>query len=218
MNIQEVIQLLAQEYGSQNWQRHHDPVSELVMTILSQNTSDTNSRRAFSSLLASFGSWEAVAAGDVDYIAQAIQSGGLHRVKAARIKQVLQTILQEHGSLDLSFLNNELSLSQAKAWLRRLPGVGPKTAGCVLLFSLGRPALPVDTHVYRVARRLGFIDSRVSVERAHEVLEELVPVGKIYEFHVNMVQHGRLVCQARKPRCYGCIFREGCPSREVESK
>lgn len=217
MNIQRVIQLLAQEYGSRNWQRHRDPVSELVMTILSQNTSDTNSRRAFTSLLASFGSWEAVAEGEVEHIAQTIHSGGLHRVKAARLKQVLQTLLQEHGSFDLSFLEG-LPLSQAKSWLRCLPGVGPKTAGCVLLFSLGRPALPVDTHVYRVAKRLGLIDSRVSAERAHEVLEELVPADRIYEFHLNMVQHGRQVCKARKPRYPECIFRQDCPSSDLRNK
>ncbi len=217
MNIEHVIQLLAQEYGSPKWNHRHDPISGLIMTILSQNTSDSNSGQAFASLVASFGDWEAVAEGDVAQIAQAIKSGGLSKIKAARIKQVLQEILLERGSLDLSFLG-ELPLSQSKTWLRRLPGVGPKTAGCVLLFSLGRPALPVDTHVYRVAKRLGLINSRISVEQAHEVLEGLVPADKIYEFHVNMVQHGRRVCRARKPRCLGCILREDCPSSEVGSK
>jgi len=214
MNINEVIYLLAQEYGVRRWQRHGDPVSELIVTILSQNTSDVNTGRAFSSLLASFGSWEAVAQGDIEHIAQAIRCGGLSRVKAARIKLILETILAERGSLELSFLG-ELPLPEAKAWLRQLPGVGPKTAGCVLLFSLGKPALPVDTHLYRVARKLGLINSRVSVEQAHELLEHMVPPDAIYQFHLNMIEHGRRVCKARNPRCGQCIFRGDCPSSEV---
>ena len=216
MNTQEVIRLLAQEYGVRRWQRHGDPVSELILTILSQNTSDVNTGRAFSSLLASFGSWEAVAEGAIEHIAQAIRCGGLSRVKAARIKLILETILAERGSLELSFLG-ELPLPQAKAWLRQLPGVGPKTAGCVLLFSLGKPALPVDTHLYRVAKRLGLINSRVSVEQAHELLEHMVPSDAIYQFHLNMIEHGRRVCKARNPRCDQCIFRGDCPSSEVRN-
>lgn len=213
MAVQEIVDLLVREYGPRNWQRRRDPISELVMTVLSQNTSDVNSGRAFSSLLASFGGWEAVAEGDVGDIARAIKLGGLSRVKAARIKQMLQTILEERGSLDLSFVE-ALPLAEAKAWLRRLPGVGPKTAACVLLFSLGRPALPVDTHVYRVARRLGLIDSRVSAEQAHDLLEQMLPAEQVYQFHLDMVEHGRRVCKARAPLHRQCIFRELCPSAE----
>ena len=216
MNINEVIHLLAQEYGVPHWHRHGEPISELIATILSQNTSDVNTGRAFSSLLASFDSWEAVAEGDVENIAQAIRCGGLSQVKAARIKLILETILAERGCLELSFLG-ELPLPQAKAWLRQLPGVGPKTAGCVLLFSLGKPALPVDTHLYRVAKRLGLIDSRVSVEQAHELLERMVPPDAIYQFHLNMIEHGRRVCKARNPGCDRCIFRGDCPSSEVRN-
>ena len=211
MTINQIIDLLAKEYGARQWHRHRDPISELVLTILSQNTSDTNTERAFYSLLAAFGSWEAVAEGDVEHIAQAIKCGGLSRVKAARIKRILQMILKENGGLDLAFLD-ELSLTEAKAWLERLPGVGPKTASCVLLFSLGQPALPVDTHLYRVAKRVGVLDSRVSVEQAHQILEGLVPAEKIYEFHLNMIEHGRRVCKARNARCHECVLREGCPS------
>ena len=215
MTINRIIDLLAKEYGARQWHRHRDPISELVLTILSQNTSDTNTGRAFSSLFALFGSWEAVAEGKIEDIAQAIKCGGLSRVKAARIKHILQMILKENGGLDLAFLG-ELSVSQAKAWLERLPGVGPKTASCVLLFSLGQPALPVDTHLYRVAKRVGVLDSRVSVERAHQILEGLVPAEKIYEFHLNMIEHGRRVCKARNPRCHECVLREGCPSGEEQ--
>ena len=213
MAINQIINLLAKEYGPRHWHRHRDPISELVLTILSQNTSDTNTGRAFYSLLAAFDSWEAVAEGDVEHIAQAIKCGGLSRVKAARIKRILQMILKENGGLDLAFLG-ELSLIQAKAWLEQLPGVGPKTASCVLLFSLGQPALPVDTHLYRVAKRVGVLDSKVSVERAHQILEGLVPAEKIYEFHLNMIEHGRRVCKARNPRCHECVLREDCPSGE----
>jgi endonuclease-3 len=210
MNIQRVIHLLEREYGVRRWQRHRDPLSELILTILSQNTSDANTQRAFSSLVADFGSWEAMADGDVERIACAIRCGGLSRIKAVRIKTILKRILQERGSLDLEFLAH-MPLPQAKAWLRSLPGVGPKTASCVLLFSLGMPALPVDTHLYRVAKRLGLINSEVSVERAHEILEGLVPQEGIYGFHLNMIEHGRKVCRARKPKCEECILAEGCP-------
>ena len=132
----------------------------------------------------------------------------------SRIKAILQAIREKRGSLELDFLR-DVPLAEAKAWLRELPGVGPKTAACVLLFSLGRPALPVDTHVYRVARRLGLIDSKVLVEQAHDLLEaKLLPV-QVYEFHVYMVEHGRRTCIAQRPRCPQCVLREGCPSSVI---
>lgn len=212
MKIDEVLSLLAQGYGVPRWRPRTDPLSELILTVLSQNTSDTNSRRAFQGLLALPGKgWEAAAEASVEEIARAIHQGGLARVKAPRIKLLLQALREQRGSLDLGFLR-EMPLPEAKAWLRRLPGVGPKTAACVLLFSLGRPALPVDTHIYRVVRRLGLIDSRVSAEKAHELLEALVPPEDIYPFHVNLIAHGRRVCKAQRPRCLMCLFREGCPA------
>lgn len=160
MTIDEIISLLAQVYGARPWRARRDPVSELVFTILSQNTSDVNSQRAFNRLLNRFGSWEAVADAAVEEIAESIWGGGLARVKAPRIKGILKAILDKRGSLELDFLK-DMPLAAAKSWLRELPGVGPKTAACVLLFSLGRPALPVDTHVYRVAKRLGLIGTKV---------------------------------------------------------
>jgi endonuclease-3 len=213
MSIDEVTRLLAQEYGSRQWHCHYDPISELILTVLSQNTSDVNARRAFFSLSATFGSWEAVVEGDAEKIAQAIKCGGLSRVKAVRIKQMLQSILKQRGSFDLAFLS-ELPVSQAEAWLEQLPGVGPKTASCVLLFSLNMPALPVDTHLYRVARRLGLINSKVSVEKAHQILEDMVPAEDIYSFHLNMIEHGRRICHAQRPRCSECVFQQSCPSNE----
>jgi endonuclease-3 len=207
----QVLRLLRKEYGPRRWQPGQDPMSSLIATVLSQNTSDVNSHRAFAALVTGFGSWESVAAADVSELARTIRAGGLADIKAARIKLILRRIAEAQGSLDLSFLN-ELGLAEAKAWLRGLPGVGPKTAGCVLLFSLGRPAMPVDTHVYRVAKRLGLIDARVSVEKAHEILENLVPPENVYEVHMLMVEHGRRTCKAQKPRCTVCAVRGLCPS------
>ena len=211
MNIDETVRLLGQEYGIPKWRPHADSLSELIRAILSQNTSDVNSSRAFQSLMETFGSWETVAKASSDDIAEAIKSGGLNRIKAERIKRILGGILESRDSLDLEFLK-ELSIPEAKAWLKGLHGVGPKTAGCVLLFALGRPVLPVDTHVYRVSRRLGLINSGVSPERAHELLEEIVPPQAIYQFHVNLLAHGRSVCRARRPLCRDCVLGKGCPS------
>lgn len=217
MDILEISRLLAREYGKPEWQARRDPVSELVAVILSQNTSDVNSHRAFENLSRTFGRWEEVAMASPEEIERVIRSGGLSRVKAGRIKKILQTILKERGALDLSFLAS-MPLEDAKAWLRRLPGVGPKTVGCVLLFALGRPAMPVDTHVYRVAKRLGLIGRRVSVERAHELLEAMVPSEEVYAFHINMVTHGRKVCRAQRPECPECVLRELCPSAGLFNK
>jgi len=207
----QVLRLLRKEYGPRRWQPGQDPVSSLIATVLSQNTSDINSHRAFAALVSRFGSWEAVAAADVNQLARTIRAGGLAEIKARRINLILREIEEERGCLDLGFLK-ELRLGEAKAWLRGLPGVGPQTAGCVLLFSLGRPAMPVDTHVFRVARRLGLIDTRASVEMAHEILESLVPPENVYEFHILMVEHGRRTCKAQRPRCTVCVLRGLCPS------
>lgn len=209
MTIDEIIQLLGQEYGLPQWRRRRDPLSELIGAILSQNTSDVNSHRAFDSLTSTFVTWDRVAEASIGEVAEAIACGGLSRIKAPRIKAILDGILNDHSSLDLGFLG-ELPIPEARAWLQALPGVGPKTASCVLLFSLGRPVLPVDTHVYRVSRRLGLIDSGVSPARAHQLLEELVPAEAIYQFHLNVLAHGRGVCRAQRPRCHECVLREGC--------
>ena len=209
MTVNDVIHLLGQEYGLPRWQSQRDPLSELIRTILSQNTSDVNSHRAFDSLVSTFGTWDRVAETSIDEIAAAIACGGLSRIKAPRIKAILEGILNSQDSLDLGFLG-QLPLPEARAWLQALPGVGPKTVACVLLFSLGMPALPVDTHVYRVCKRLGFISPRVSPARAHQILEELIPAEAIYQFHINVLAHGRRVCRAQRPRCSECILLEGC--------
>jgi endonuclease-3 len=209
MNVSRVIRLLDQEYGCLPGRSRLDPLSELVATVLSQNTSDVNSERAYRSLVSAFGGWDRVADASVDDIAAAIAGGGLSRVKAPRIKAILQRIRDERGSLDLEFLA-DVPLPQAREWLQSLPGVGPKTTACVLLFSLGRPAFPVDTHVYRVSKRLGIIENGVSPAGAHQLLERIVPQDAFYRFHMNMVVHGRRVCRAQRPRCRECVLKEVC--------
>jgi endonuclease-3 len=204
-----VHELLLEEYGHHQWHPHRDAVSELVRTILSQNTSDVNSDRAFARLQGRFANWEQVLLADGEEIVEAIQPGGLARIKAPRIKKALQAILRERGELSLDFLK-DMNIQEANAWLVSLEGVGPKTAACVLLFSLGRPALPVDTHVLRVSRRLGLIGPRDSAEKAHIVLRDMLPDEAVYDFHVNMVTHGRQVCDAQRPKCDGCCLAPLC--------
>ena len=214
MSIERVIELLEQEYGVLRWQPQGEPVDVLIRTILSQNTSDTNSDRAFDSLKAGFDGWEGVASAPVESIARAIQSGGLFRIKAARIKQILERIEEEQGGISLDSLGS-MTAFEAESYLMGLPGVGYKTARCVLLFSLGKPSLPVDTHILRVSKRLGLIDSRASMDRAHALLAEQVPASKVYQFHVHMIEHGRKTCRARRLLCNRCALISVCPSSSL---
>jgi len=207
----EIIDLLRQEYGELRWRPRADGMSELVRTILSQNTSDTNSGRAFARLVGRFPTWESLLSADPTAIAEAIRVGGLARIKAPRIKAVVEEVWARRGSFALAFLA-EMPLEEAKAWLRSLPGVGPKTAACVLLFALGRPALPVDTHVYRVARRLGLVPPRVGAAEAHGLLESMLTPDEVYPFHMSLIKHGRRICKAQRPLCPRCVLASGCPS------
>jgi endonuclease-3 len=207
----ELIARLKQDYGGMPWRPHGDPMTELVLTILSQNTSDTNSGRAFARLLAAFPTWEALLAADPMDIAEAIKIGGLAQIKAPRIKALLSEVWERVGSFDLSFLA-EMPLEEARSWLRSLPGVGPKTAACVLLFAFGRPALPVDTHVLRVAQRLGLVSLKTTAEQAHVLLEGMLTPEQVYPFHVGLIRHGRRICHAKRPLCEQCILHGGCPS------
>ncbi len=207
----DVVYELTRAYGPRSWFPRYDSMSDLIFTGLSQNPADVNSARAYESLMAHFEDWESMRQAEPERIAQSIQAGGLARVKAPRIKSILGAIYGELGGYDLSFLA-ELPLDEAKRWLLRLPGVGPKTAACVLCFALGRPALPVDTHVYRVARRLGLITPRTTPEEAHADLEQRLPPELVYSFHMNLIDHGRQVCHARRPRCEACVLSTRCPS------
>ncbi len=211
------MKLLGQEYGPFEWEPRYDPASELVYTILSQHTSDINSKRAFDGLMGRFGSLEAIAGGSVEEIEDVIRTGGLARVKAPRIKAILQEVKRDVGSFDLSFLG-EMPLDEAKAWLKRLDGVGPKTAAIILCFSLGMPAMPVDTHIFRVAKRLGFIGKKVTADQAHDILEPMAPGEDVFAFHLYLINHGRKVCKAQRPRCGECVLAWGCPSRSKFQK
>jgi endonuclease-3 len=185
-------------------------IDELVATVLSQHTSDVNSERAFAQLKDRFPSWEQVADAPVDEIADAIRSGGIANQKARRIQQILAAIEEREGSLDLSRLY-ELDDAAVESYLCALPGVGPKTAACVLVFSMGRPAFPIDTHVHRMALRLGWIPPKTTADQAYRLLAPQVPADIRYDLHVAMITHGRTVCQAQRPACGDCVLAGLCP-------
>lgn len=211
-HLLEVARRLEAEYGEIPWRSHGDPLEVLIKTILSQNTNDANRDRAYTALRTRFPSWEAVAAAPEGEIAAAIRPGGLHRQKARRIKQLLQELARERGGLELglSYLE-ELDTEEALGELLKFEGVGKKTAGIVLLFSLKRPYFPVDTHIKRIARRLGWLEGKGG-EDPHDKLNPLVPDELKYQLHLHLIRHGREVCRARRPRCGECILADLCPS------
>ncbi len=214
--IAEIVRRLDEAHGIPDWRPHHDPTSELVLTILSQNTSDANSGRAFARLLQRFPTWEAVIEAPLAELIAAIQPGGLAPTKAPRIQAALRDIRERTGGFDLAFLGG-LPLEEAREWLRSIHGVGPKTVACVLMFALGMPAMPVDTHVFRVATRLGLIPERagkaaMTPEKAHGLLEALVPPEAYYAFHIGLIKHGRRTCSAQRPACPECVLTDLCPS------
>jgi endonuclease-3 len=185
-------------------------MDELISTILSQNTNDANRDRAFASLRRSFPTWEAVRDAPPPAVVQAIRPAGLANLKGPRIQAVLRAITEERGGLDLRFLRR-MPPEQAIDWLLRFKGVGRKTAAIVLLFSLGMPAFPVDTHIYRVSGRLSLRPERCSLEQAHDLLARAFPPETYYAAHLNLIRHGRQVCRARKPDCPACTLRRLCP-------
>jgi endonuclease-3 len=209
----EVETRLAEMYGRPHWRPHAPPLDELVATILSQHTSDINSARAFSALCARFPTWEDVAAAETADVAEAIQPGGLAAIKAPRIQRVLRGVQAASGAYSLDWLA-DWPLGKARAWLLTLPGVGPKTAACVLLFSLGQPTMPVDTHVHRVGRRLGLIPPELGADDAHAWLDRLIGPDRdaIYALHLNLIHHGRTTCKARAPACGRCPLSDVCPT------
>ncbi|MBN2119353.1 MAG: endonuclease III [Anaerolineales bacterium] len=200
---------LLEFYGEPVWRNPLPAVDELVSTILSQNTNDLNRDRGFHALRAKFGTWEQVRDAPVETVIEAIRPAGLANQKGPRIQQVLRSITAERGGLDLSFLA-DLSAEEARAWLMRFNGVGPKTAAIVLCFSLGKPAFPVDTHIYRVTGRLGLRPERMTVEQAHPHLEGVFPPETYYAAHLNIIRLGREICQARRPRCEVCPIIKLC--------
>ncbi|MBM4017603.1 MAG: endonuclease III [Planctomycetes bacterium] len=211
-SLAQVLRRLRRAYGPRPWRTWGTPLDELVGTILSQNTNDRNSDAAWRRMRATYPQWNGAADAPPAAIAAAIRPAGLHRQKARSIRAVLRRIRSERGSITLDFLRR-WPTQRIKDYLLSLPGVGPKTAACVLLFStLRRPVLPVDTHVCRVSRRLGLIGPRTNAEQAHGLLAAIVPPRSVYAFHVLMIEHGRKVCHARRPECGACCLNDVCPS------
>jgi endonuclease-3 len=197
---------LRREYGRPVLRPHRAPIDELILTVLSQNTNDRNRDVAWARLRERFPAWDSVRGAPVADIEDAIRPGGLAPTKAVRIKRILEAL----GDDDLCWLE-DAPLAEARDYLCDLPGVGRKTAACVLLFSFGRPEVPVDTHVYRVASRLGLIRQGASFDEAHDEMLRLVDPGDAYEVHVLLIRHGRRTCIAREPRCGECPLRRMCP-------
>ena len=205
------LERLGERYEHPRWAGPRlDPVSELVLTILAQNTADINSFRAFTALRARYGSWDQVLNAPLDELTDVIRPGGLAPTKAPRIQHALAEVRADtKGTWDLSFLG-EVPLEEARDWLTALPGIGRKTAAIVLLFCFGRPALPVDTHVYRVATRLGMLPPRTPLLKSHDLLEEVLRDDEVYPFHVELIRHGRDTCRAPRPICGLCPLTDAC--------
>jgi endonuclease III len=184
-------------------------IDEIVATVLSQHTSDVNSERAFAQLKNRFPTWDEVAHAPVALVADAIRCGGIADQKARRIQQILAAIEQREGRISLDRLN-DLEDAAVETYLESLPGVGPKTAACVLTFAMGRAAFPVDTHVHREAIRLGWIPPKATADRAHRLLTPLIPPEIRYDLHVALIAHGRTVCRAQRPRCDACVLLDLC--------
>jgi len=207
--IKAVLDTLLQVFGVPVWRQPLPAVDELISTILSQNTNDVNRDKAFNTLKSRYPAWEQVRSAPENEVIDAIRVAGLANQKGPRIQAVLRQITQERGNLDLSFLV-EMPLEEARQWLLRFKGVGRKTAAIVLQFSLGRPAFPVDTHIYRVSGRLGLRPAGISLEQAHDLLEAAMRPEDYYAAHLNLIRLGREICHARKPECGRCPLNDIC--------
>jgi endonuclease III len=210
-SIREAHRRLRRRFGPLEAPRRLDPLEELLLTVLSQNTSDVNRDRAYASLRRRFRTWERLAAASEEDVADAIRPGGLANTKAPRILAILKAIKERQGRLDLGWLQ-DASDEDVRTYLTSLPGVGPKTAACVLAFSLDRPALPVDTHVFRVANRLGYLPPKTGATAAHRLMEELVPARLRVSMHVGLIRLGREICKPGRPRCEICPLQDLCPT------
>lgn len=209
--IRKAHRRLARRFGPLDPPRRLDPLEELILTVLSQNTSDVNRDRAYAALRARFPTWDDLAAARERDVADAIRPGGLANTKAPRILAILREIRDREGSLDLSWMRRATD-REVTDYLGSLPGVGPKTVACVLAFSLGRPALPVDTHVFRTAGRLGYLPPRATPTAAHRILEQIVPAELRVEMHVGLIRLGRQVCRPGRPLCEVCPLQDLCPT------
>lgn len=204
-----ISEILEGVYGDLVWRAGQDGMDELVSCILSQNTNDANRDRGFSALKKNYPTWMDVLHAPTDELIDTIRPAGLANQKAPRIQKALERILEERGEFNLDFLK-EMPLDDAKDWLIDLDGVGPKTAAIVLCFAYGLPAFPVDTHVHRVSKRIGFLPSKLSADHAHTVMEAMVPPEDHYAFHIQLIRHGRTTCTARQAYCDRCPLTEHC--------
>lgn len=204
-----VAAILRQHYGYPEWRQALSPLDELVSCILSQSTNDNNRDRAFALLKQRYPSYEALRDAPAEDVIDTIKPAGLANQKGPRIQGVLRAITAERGDLNLDFLA-DLPIDEAKAWLTHMNGVGPKTAAIVLCFAFNRPAFPVDTHIHRVGQRIGFLPEGISADKAHPVMEAIAPPDDYYAFHLNLIRHGREICQARAPRCERCPLTDYC--------
>ena len=204
-----VRDLLLDFFGFPQWRPPLSALDELVSTVLSQNTNDANRDRAFLALKSRFPNWEAVRDSNPEFVVDTIRPAGLANQKGPRIQQILKVISNERGALDIDFLAS-LPVEEARSWLLKFNGVGPKTAAIVLLFSLSKPAFPVDTHIYRVTGRIGLRAEKLSVEQAHAHLEKLFPPETYFDLHLNLIRLGREICQSRKPKCPQCPLQAVC--------
>jgi endonuclease-3 len=208
-----VYNRLLARYGSPRLDLPTSPLDELIATILSQNTNDTNRDRAFQALKVRFPTWEEVRDASPEHVIDAIRPAGLANQKGPRIQELLREITSQRGDLELDFLK-EMSDSEVYDWLTSFKGIGPKTASIVMLFSLGKPAFPVDTHIYRVTGRLGLRPQDLNVEQAHPYLAQIFPSSYYVSAHLNLIHLGRQICQARKPDCLRCFLNDVCQYRK----
>lgn len=218
LHLTRVYETLIATYGEPKNEPDYDPLGGLIATILSQHTSDINSERAYRQLITTFPTWELVRDAATNSVAEAIKSGGLANIKSVRIQDVLHTLTEQQqkqgGTKTLAaFLYDELAkrtTEEALMYLRTLPGVGHKTAACVLMFHLDQPAFPIDTHVWRTTRRLGLISPNVSADVAHALFAKVTPPEWVYPLHVNLIRHGRQICHAQRPECSRCTLYTMC--------
>lgn len=207
--FQYIIQNLESTFGEPKLARKSDPLAMLVNIILSQATSDVNSHRTFRNLKAKFKDWEAVLAADESEIADAIRLGGLANQKAKVIKEILRQVKETHGKLSLRFVE-KMPDEKARDFLTDFRGVGPKTVACTLLFASHKEVFPLDTHIFRILKRMGILPEKISDTNAHKLLDELVPSGKFYSLHVNLIRLGKQICRPREPLCEQCPLIEYC--------
>ena len=209
--LRSVFERLGALYGIPKWRRSGPALDELILTVLSQNTNDRNSSEGFRRLKAAFPNWAAVENAPARKVAAAIRVSGLSNIKSARIQEILRRLREERGNYSLEFLKNA-DAESARDYLLSIPGVGPKTAACVLLFSFGKPVFPVDTHIHRVTQRLGILGPKVGADEAHRLLQARIPPEIVYPLHLLLIRHGRETCHARNPECTHCVLLSLCPS------